>query len=67
MSPEVERIIDAALSEDIGHGDVTTSILIPHDIAAKGIITAEDDIVLAGLAIADEVFKRLDADALFQG
>ncbi len=67
LSPEVERIIDAALSEDIGHGDVTTSILIPHDIAAKGIITAEDDIVLAGLAIADEVFKRLDADALFQG
>src|SRR3990172_1650404 len=64
---QTREIIDKALSEDIGHGDITSFLLIPDNIAAKGIITAEDDIVLAGLAIADEVFKRLDADALFQG
>ncbi len=63
----IKRIIDTALSEDIGHGDITSSILIPEDIPAKGIITAEDDIVLAGLAVAEEVFKRLDGDAVFEG
>src|SRR4030066_949451 len=63
----IKRIIDTALSEDIGHGDITSSILIPEDIPAKGIITAEDGIVLAGLAVAEQVFKRLDGDAVFEG
>ena len=63
----IKRIIDTALSEDIGHGDITSSLLIPEDISAKGIITAEDDIVLAGLAVAEQVFKRLDGDAVFEG
>ncbi len=63
----IKRIIDTALSEDIGHGDITSSLLIPEDVPAKGIITAEDDIVLAGLAVAEQVFKRLDGDAVFEG
>src|SRR3990172_6185676 len=63
----IKRIIYTALSEDLGHGDITSSLLIPADIAAKGIITAEDDIVLAGLAVAEEVFKRLDGAAVFEG
>ena len=63
----IKRIIDTALSEDIGHGDITSSLLIPEDIPAKGIITAEDDIVLAGLVVAEEVFKRLDGAAVFEG
>ena len=63
----IKRIIDTALSEDIGHGDITSSLLIPEDIPAKGIITAEDDIVLAGRAVAEEVFKRLDGAAVFEG
>ena len=67
MLPDINRIIDAALSEDIGHGDITSSLLIPDNISAKGIITAEDDIVLAGLPVAAEVFKRLDQDAVFEG
>src|SRR4030066_615743 len=67
MLPDINRIIDAALSEDIGHGDITSSLLIPDNINVKGIITAEDDIVLAGLPVAAEVFKRLDQDALFEG
>ena len=67
MLPDIKRIIDTALSEDIGHSDITSSLLIPDNITAKGIITTEDDIVLAGLAIADEVFKRLDQDAVFKG
>src|SRR4030066_39200 len=63
----IKKIIDTALSEDIGHGDITSSLLIPDKINVKGIITVEDDIVVAGLAVAAEVFKRLDHDALFEG
>ncbi|MCC6545185.1 MAG: carboxylating nicotinate-nucleotide diphosphorylase [Nitrospirae bacterium] len=67
MSPDITRIIDSALSEDIGHGDITSSILIPDDIIAIGMLIAEDDIVLAGLPVAAEVFKQLDKDAVFDG
>ncbi len=67
LLPDMQTIIDIALSEDIGHGDITSSILIHKDITARGVITAEDNIVLAGLSVAQEVFNRLDENAVFEG
>jgi nicotinate-nucleotide pyrophosphorylase len=32
---ELDAIIDRALDEDTGRGDVTSEALIPHDIASK--------------------------------
>ena len=63
---DIRKIIDMALAEDLGPGDITTSMLISDDVTAKGIITAEEDIVLAGMMIAEEVFKRLDHDVVFE-
>lgn len=62
----VRRIIEAALSEDIGSGDITTSLLIQDDRLAEGIVTAEEDLILAGIRIAGEVFKALDPEVDFK-
>ena len=66
FSQDVGRIVAAALSEDIGPGDVTTSLLIPEDKTAEGVITAEEEIVLAGVQVAEEVFRTLDPGVEFE-
>ena len=63
---EIKKIVNAALSEDIGSGDITTAFLIPEDMVASGAIVAEEDIVLAGIRVAEEVFKALDQDVRFE-
>lgn len=66
MLKDIKRIVEAALSEDIGPGDITTSLLIPEDQIAEGVITTEEDIVLAGVRVAGEVFKALDPEVDFE-
>jgi len=61
ITPDVERLIDMALAEDIGPGDVTTDHTVPPDTVGRGIILAKEDLVIAGLAVAQKVFARLDA------
>lgn len=60
-APAIDRLIDAALTEDIGHGDITTENLVPPQWTGQGRIIAKEPCVLAGLEIAERVFKRLDA------
>jgi nicotinate-nucleotide pyrophosphorylase (carboxylating) len=57
--PAVERLVVAALEEDIGSGDVTTLSLVPPDAAATGRIVARESCVLAGMEIAADVFRRV--------
>jgi len=66
FSQDVGRIVAAALSEDIGPGDITTSLLIPEDKAAEGIIRAEEEVLLAGIWVAEEVFRTLDPGVEFE-
>jgi nicotinate-nucleotide pyrophosphorylase (carboxylating) len=51
--------VRAALSEDIGSGDVTAALVPPHQRVAGQIICREDAI-LCGRAWADETFRQLD-------
>src|SRR3989304_8560181 len=62
----IRSVIENALSEDIGPGDITTSLLISEDQIAEGFITAEEDVIAAGILVAEEVFKTLDPDAVFE-
>jgi nicotinate-nucleotide pyrophosphorylase (carboxylating) len=54
-------IIDLALAEDTGHGDVTSEALIPPTLTGKGVILAKADGVLAGIEVAGKVFLRIDS------
>jgi nicotinate-nucleotide pyrophosphorylase (carboxylating) len=59
---EVRRAVQAALNEDVGTGDVTTEALIPANAFAKAVITGREPLIVAGLALADAVFRELSPD-----
>jgi nicotinate-nucleotide pyrophosphorylase (carboxylating) len=61
----IDRLISAALEEDIGSGDVTTDSVVDPDRAGKGEIMARESMVLAGLDVACKVFVALDPQIEF--
>jgi nicotinate-nucleotide pyrophosphorylase (carboxylating) len=61
----VERLIDLALDEDIGSGDITTNCLVDPQVRSRGAIVAKEPLVVAGLAVANRVFQRLDPEIVF--
>ena len=58
----IEEIIDRALAEDLGQGDVTTEALIPVDQPGTVTIVAKQEGILAGVEIAKQVFHRVDPE-----
>jgi len=62
---KINRIIDIALEEDLGQGDVTTAVLIPPEICGNAHIRAKDNGILAGVYVAEAVFQRIDASLQF--
>ena len=64
-SPHLDRLIDLALEEDIGPGDVTTQALIPPELQGEAHIRAKATLVVAGLPVAARVFRKLDAEIIF--
>lgn len=57
---KVRPVVENALEEDIGSGDITTNRVIPADIECTGSIIAKNDGVVAGLSVAELVFHTLD-------
>ena len=53
-------LIERALAEDVGSGDVTTLATVPPDRRARATFLAKQAGVLAGLAVAERVFARVD-------
>jgi nicotinate-nucleotide pyrophosphorylase (carboxylating) len=62
MIEEIQSTILTALKEDIGTGDITTEATIPELIVGKGIFLVKDDGIIAGLDIAEQVFKTVDKE-----
>ena len=62
LSPEhYLALIDQALAEDIGTGDVTTLALVPEDRMAQAAVVTRQGLVVAGIGISRDVFKRVDS------
>ena len=55
-------LVEAALAEDIGPGDATSEALLASDAVGEARLEARDAIVVAGLAIAREVFAQRGVD-----
>lgn len=66
-TPGVSRLVDLALEEDLGRGDCTTAALVPDGIAATANLAARHRLVVAGLEVADAVFRRLDPQVVIEG
>jgi nicotinate-nucleotide pyrophosphorylase (carboxylating) len=56
----VKHLIQIALEEDIGPGDITTDNVVDPETKGKGIIVAKESLRLAGLEVAGEVFSFID-------
>ena len=57
----MRRIISAALEEDLAYGDLTSTLLIPPNLLARANIIAKGHMIVAGVAIAREVFQTVDS------
>lgn len=62
----VRHLIEIALKEDIGSGDITTENLIAPDLEGTGVILAKEPLVIAGLDVARQVFEHLDPEVIFK-
>ncbi|MDP2920621.1 MAG: carboxylating nicotinate-nucleotide diphosphorylase [Dehalococcoidia bacterium] len=61
----VNCLIELALKEDIGTGDITTEILIPPDLETSAVFLSKTDGIVAGIDIAKKVFLKLDPQIKF--
>lgn len=55
-----QALIDLALQDDVGTGDITTDNIIPAGTNRRAKMVAKADGVVAGLPIAEMVFRKLD-------
>lgn len=60
MSNTLDKLIDLAIKEDVGEGDITTDAIISGDLLGVGRIKAKQDLILSGMKSAEKVFFRVD-------
>lgn len=58
----IDNVIDIAFEEDIDQGDITTLAVVSKNEMAEAIWKAKDDGVIAGIGVAEKVFRRLDGN-----
>jgi len=61
----LRRLVEGALEEDLGRGDVTSDLLVPSDVAARAVLRSRGQGVIAGLDVAAMVFAVTDVDVQF--
>ena len=61
LEPEkINALIQLAIQEDIGTGDVTTENLIPDSLIVEGVFIAKESGVIAGMPVVEYFFSKLD-------
>ncbi len=56
----VDSVVDAAIMEDVGDGDISTAWTVRPNAQAQAVLVAKAPGVIAGLAVAERVFHRVD-------
>jgi nicotinate-nucleotide pyrophosphorylase (carboxylating) len=62
---QLYHLIDEALKEDIGDGDHSTLSCIPADAKGKAVLKIKEEGILAGMDIAEKIFKYKSRDCIF--
>jgi nicotinate-nucleotide pyrophosphorylase (carboxylating) len=65
LDSSTSRLLDLALAEDIGGGDVTTALTVPAERQARGRLLTKAAGVISGIEVAGEVFRRVDPAIAF--
>lgn len=63
---DLDEIIRNSLLEDIGDGDHTSLATIPSDTIGKAQLIFKQNGILAGIGVAEKVFKTVNPDIRFQ-
>jgi nicotinate-nucleotide pyrophosphorylase (carboxylating) len=58
-------LVKNALAEDIGKGDATSKLTVPRDAEARARIDQKEPGVIAGLEVAEAVFREVDKSLRF--
>jgi nicotinate-nucleotide pyrophosphorylase (carboxylating) len=65
FNAQLHKLIDSALQEDVGDGDHSTLCCIPADAKGKAVLKIKQEGILAGLDIAERIFKYKQPKANF--
>jgi nicotinate-nucleotide pyrophosphorylase (carboxylating) len=57
---ELETIVERALSEDLGRGDITSDLLVPPTVEATAVFHSRREGVIAGIDVAACVYRLID-------
>lgn len=64
---KLDQLIQMAIEEDLGTGDITARATVPEGLEAAAHIRAKQDLVVAGQETARRVFKAIDPQTKWQG
>ena len=62
---QLQFLIKNALAEDIGTGDYSTLSTIDANAKGKAVLKIKQDGILAGVDVAEKIFKYMEPDAIF--
>jgi nicotinate-nucleotide pyrophosphorylase (carboxylating) len=62
----LERVVLAALAEDVGNGDITTEATVPADVVGTAELLVKEPGVVCGLRAAEATFRALDDEISFE-
>ena len=60
-----DDLIEIAIKEDIGDGDHTSLSCIPDSATGKAHLLVKEKGIIAGVALAEKIFKRIDTNLVF--
>ena len=64
LRTDVERVVELALAEDVGTGDVTSEA-VPADAVSRAHLLLKEPGVIAGVEVARRVFAAVDSEVFF--
>jgi len=62
---QLRFLVESALREDVGDGDHSTLSCIPPEARGKAVLKIKQDGVLAGMEIAEKIFRLKEPSAIF--
>lgn len=57
---QARPLIQMAIEEDLGRGDVTTELLFPDSSTAQATIVSREEIVVCGIPVVEEILRQYD-------
>lgn len=66
QSNSVKILVDMAIAEDLGTGDITSEAIISNQITVKAFLIAKAPGIIAGLPLADFIFSTIDKNCRFK-